>query len=198
MDPAGSMTGCLLPTGTATDTITLSDNRQIIVSCVDAANPFVFVCYDQLELPLAPTIRDLSDPSLVATVLEIRALAAVKMGLAKSTDEAAVRMGTPKIALVGPSSSDDADISVRAFSMGLPHPTIQMTGAVCVGAASATPGTVVNAIVQGKQDLVISHACGTMMVRGQAKLEEGVIDIVSGSVYRTARRLMEGSVMVNY
>lgn len=192
------MTGRLLPTGSAIDTITLADNRQVIVSCVDAANPFVFVCYEQLALPMAPTIRDLSQPDLIATVMEIRALAAIKMGLAQSINEAALRMGTPKIALVGPSSSDDTDISVRAFSMGSPHPTIQMTGAVCVGAASATPGTVVNAIIQGKQDLVISHACGTMMVRGQAKVEQGEINIVSGSVYRTARRLMEGSVMVNY
>lgn len=198
MDPAGSMTGRLLPTGSATDTITLGDHRQVTVSCVDAANPFVFVSYDQLGLPPAPSIQILQKPSLVATVLEIRALAAIKMGLATSIDEAALRMGTPKIALVGPTSSDETDISVRAFSMGKPHPTIQMTGAVCVGAASATPGTVVNAIVQGKRDLVISHACGTMMVRGQAREEHGEINIVSGSVYRTARRLMEGNVMVNY
>jgi 2-methylaconitate cis-trans-isomerase PrpF len=42
MDPAGSMTGQLLPTGSAVDIIHLPDGRAISVSCIDAANPFVF------------------------------------------------------------------------------------------------------------------------------------------------------------
>lgn len=198
MDPAGSMTGHLLPTGSPIDTVILSDSRNITVSCIDAANPFVFVDYSQLGLPLAPSIKILQTPEVVETVLEIRALAAVKMGLAKDIAEAALRMGTPKIALVGKSSVDDTDISVRAFSMGKPHPTIQMTGTVCVGAAAAVPGTVVNAIIQGKQDIIISHACGTMMVRGQVQMKGGEVSILSGSVFRTARRLMEGNIMIEY
>lgn len=196
MDPAGSMTGQLLPTGSPTDSIVLADSRSITVSCVDAANPFVFVPLVELGLPANPTILELQEPTLVACMMEIRALAAVKMGLARNIGEAALRMGAPKIALVGPSVSPDTDITVRAFSMGKPHPTIQMTGAVCVGAASAIPGSVVNAIVQGKQDIVIGHACGTMMVRGEAAVVGDEISITSGSVFRTARRLMEGSIML--
>lgn len=196
IDPAGSMTGHLLSTGSPIDRITLSDSREFTVSCIDAANPFVFVSLAQLGLPSEPTLLQLQDPTLIACLMEIRALAAIKMGLATTVTEATLRMGTPKIALVGPGGSLKADITVRAYSMGKPHPTIQMTGAVCVGAASAIPGSVVNVIVQGKQDITIQHACGTMMVRGQAEVQEDQVRIVSGSVYRTARRLMEGNIML--
>lgn len=198
MDPAGSMTGKLLPTGSPVDTIQTADGRQIRASCIDAANPFVFVPISELDLPASPTIKELEDPAVVETLMEIRAAAGVKMGLSATIEEARTRMGTPKIALVGPSESDNADITVRAYSMGRPHPTIQMTGAVCVGAASAVPGTVVNSVVQGKENIVIGHACGTMMVRGQAEVDDTSVTIRSGSVFRTARRLMEGNIMVDY
>lgn len=198
MDPAGSMTGRLLPTGSPVDTITLSNSRTVQISCVDAANPFVFVASDQLGLAPSPGLETLEEQHVIDSLMEIRAVAGVRMGLSTNIDEARSRLGTPKIALVGPSDVPGADISVRAFSMGRPHPTIQMTGAVCVGAASAISGSLVNAIVQGKENIVIGHLCGTMMVRGQAEAYDNTISIRSGSVFRTARRLMEGSITVNY
>jgi 2-methylaconitate cis-trans-isomerase PrpF len=196
MDPAGSMTGQLLPTGSAIDDIHLPEGRTVTVSCIDAANPFVFVPLDQVGLDHNVTLLDLSRPAFVADLMMIRALASMKMGLATNLADAARCMGTPKIALVGPSPTLENDIVIRAFSMGKPHPTIQMTGAVCVGAASAVPGSVVNAIVQGKDAVVIGHAGGSMVVTGRADCSGPMPEIISGSVYRTARRLMEGSVML--
>lgn len=196
MDPAGSMTGQLLPTGSPVDTICLPDGRQFNVSCIDAANPFVFVPYDQVGLSTSATADDIRDTGLVATLMAIRAVASMKMGLSTNLMDAAKCMGTPKIALVAPSPTTDSDILIRAFSMGKPHPTIQMTGAVCVGAASAIPGSVVNTIVTGKDAVVIGHASGTMVVTGRVDCSGGQPEILSGSVYRTARRLMEGFVML--
>jgi 2-methylaconitate cis-trans-isomerase PrpF len=196
MDPAGSMTGQLLPTGSAVDVVQLPDGRAISVSCIDAANPFVFVPLDQVGLDHTVTLAELSHPQLVADLMMIRALASIKMGLATNLVDAARCMGTPKLALVGPSPDLENDIVIRAFSMGKPHPTIQMTGAVCVGAASAVPGSVVNAIVQGKEAVVIGHAGGSMVVTGKADCSGPMPEIISGSVYRTARRLMEGSIIL--
>ena len=56
LEPGGSKTGKLLPTGNVQDTITLADGRTIQVSLVDAANPAVFVKatdlgYEGTELP---------------------------------------------------------------------------------------------------------------------------------------------------
>lgn len=220
LNPAGSMTGRLLPTGNAIDTITLppaiplGQARDFHVSCVDAANPFVFVSSEELGLIGGESVAVLA-ATVTSTLMEIRAIAAVRMGLAKTPEEAAPIMGTPKIAIVGPPGRyqttsgrqiqvEDADIWVRPYSMGKPHPTIQMTGAVCVGAASSIPGSLVNlAFTQSRRSrgldtcgpVIVGHAGGTMAVEGSSRVEGKEVIVECGTVYRTARRLMEGTVL---
>jgi 2-methylaconitate cis-trans-isomerase PrpF len=80
-----------------------------------------------------------------------------------------------------------------------------MTGAVCLGAASSIPGSMVNLLVRASQiakgkterdAVVIGHASGTMATQGDAEVtSQGEVVVRSGSVYRTARRLMEGTVL---
>ncbi|KAL7420954.1 hypothetical protein Q5752_004908 [Cryptotrichosporon argae] len=221
VDPAGSMTGKLLPTGRACDTLALAPThplahpRTIEISCVDAANPFVFVLAERLGLTGLVTADSLV--ALTPVLLEIRARAAVMMGLASTVEAARLIGGTPKIAVVGTPrgyvtltgrevTADETDLWVRPLSMGRPHPAIQMTGAVCVAVAAAIPGTVVNACLEagglvtgreaGAAPVVIGHASGTMAVESQtALLPNGQLDVQCGSVYRTARRLMEGNVL---
>jgi 2-methylaconitate cis-trans-isomerase PrpF len=208
LDPAGSMTGKLLPTGTPIETVSLPSHGSIRVSCVDAANPFVFVSAEDLGLVGTESVSLLHE-LVGATLMEIRAIMSVRMGLAVTIDAAKLVMGTPKIAVVGPARdymaasgrsvpAASADIWVRAYSMGKPHPSIQMTGAVCVGAAASVPGTLVQAIVATSvtSDAVnIGHAGGTMAVTGRSHMEGEEVVVECGSVYRTARRLMEGKVM---
>ena len=208
------MTGKLLPTGSPVDNITVQD-QTFRVSCVDAANPFIFVDYRELGLDGTETVAKIGALT-TGILMEIRATCAVKMGLASTVEAARLVMGTPKIALIGPPvdytvagsaqreiRAEETDIWVRAFSMGKPHPTIQMTGAVCVGAASSIPGAIVHDIVTsnrasklgGVDDaVVIGHASGTMAINGDSSIVNGEVVLRSGSVYRTARRLMEGSV----
>lgn len=217
IEPAGAMTGRLLPTGSALDEVRIPSTDPSVpaktyhVSCVDAANPFVFVLRDELGLTGEEAIDEITESS-TATLMEIRATMAVRMGLASSVTEAKKVQGTPKIAIVGaPCSytttsnrqirSNEADIWVRPYSMGKPHPTVPMTGAVCLGAASAIPGTLVNMIVQenrrgGSQlaaPVVIGHAGGTISTDGSVSVDaSGDVHVERGSVYRTARKLMEG------
>ncbi|ORX37074.1 PrpF protein [Kockovaella imperatae] len=225
VDPAGSMTGKLLPTGSPLDTVTLPSNtssqpaRTFTVSCVDAANPFVFVDARQLGLTGLESPAEIAS-STTETLMDIRAVCAVHMGLASSHETARQVMGTPKIAIVAPPMdysvpavdggkriirSTDVDIWIRPFSMGRPHPSIQMTGAVCVGSASAVPGTIVHEIISGSrasrmprangdEAVIVGHASGTMAINGESETIAGHVVVKSGSVYRTARRLMEGSV----
>jgi 2-methylaconitate cis-trans-isomerase PrpF len=74
------------------------------------------------------------------------------MGLASSIEAAAKVRGTPKLALVSPPPSekalrtppngDELSIQVLAFSMGKPHPSLQLTGAACLASAVCIEGTV--------------------------------------------------------
>lgn len=206
-DPAGSMTGTLLPTGHAIETVSVG-SLTVQVSCVDAANPFVFVRASDLGVTGAESL-DVLHKQYGDVLMDIRAEMAVRMGLASSVQAARLVNGTPKIALVGPPASytstsgrqvdaADTDIWVRPYSMGKPHPSIQMTGAVCVAAAAVVPGSVVNLLAKatGSSSLVIGHGGGTMTTEGKSYVaSDGTVIVERGSVYRTARRLMEGTVL---
>jgi 2-methylaconitate cis-trans-isomerase PrpF len=139
------------------------------------------------------------------------------MGLATSVEEAALTRGTPKIAVLSePSpqadSSASPDVQVVAYSMGKPHGSLQLTGAVCLGTAACTEGTIAHAIrnkvqsgaatyktVQRKDSntslrlnsIKLLHPGGDMEVD---VLLDGEHQAEEVTVFRTARRLFEGTV----
>jgi 2-methylaconitate cis-trans-isomerase PrpF len=99
VDPAGSMTGKLFPTGKCSEMLQVAAPRNGVVpfevqaSFVDAANPFVIV--DATTMPLG---ADAALPGYLDLVEDIRRSGAVQMGLAPSVEAAALVKGTPKLA----------------------------------------------------------------------------------------------------
>jgi 2-methylaconitate cis-trans-isomerase PrpF len=145
-DPAGRTTGSLLPTGAATDTITAGGTRWT-VSMVDAGAPVVMVRAE--ELGLDPARYDSWRPGVelqLDTLELIRRQAAVRMGLAATTAEAA--RAIPKLAIVGaPTQADPGcDANVMMLSMGKPHPALAITGSIALTLAARTSGTVLHSI----------------------------------------------------
>ncbi len=212
IDPAGAVTGSLLPTGAVQETLDIDGLGHVQVSLVDAAAPVAFVCADAAglngtELPEAIE----SDRDVMARLESIRRAAAVRMGLATSTGEAARSLNRPFLALVALASDTvmldgetlpaiSVDIVARALSMGRPHRALPLTVGLCLAAAARVEGTLVQELArppaQGDDDLRIAHPSGLLpagaRVRGSGEhwTVEGVV------AYRTARRLMEGSVLV--
>lgn len=166
LEPGGAMTGRLLPTGSPTDVLDVEGVGQVEVSLVDAANPVVFVA--AASLPTGGTALDdraLNNGTLTGVetpeqleaidglepLLErIRRAGAVAMGMAETTE--AVGPANPKIAVVSPAQdavglsgetlpAQGHDITVRMVSMGRIHRAVTSTGALCLAAAAAVPGT---------------------------------------------------------
>lgn len=225
VDPAGSMTGRLFPTGNAEDRITIENPTafaklfSVQATLIDAANPFVIVDAESLPSTYLPGSEEWSE-----TIEDIRRKGAVMMGLAGSIQDAAATRGTPKIMIVSsPTTSESLgklsstpDISVLSMSMGQVHPSVQLTGAVCLGAAACLEGTVAYRCcrsnhlfdslglgietqlpqdqysTQSPKTILIAHRSGQIPVdvhlQGQGKLEKCVVS-------RTARRLFEGNVL---
>lgn len=145
-DPAGKTTGSLLPTGTATDTITAAGTRWT-VSMVDAGAPVVMVRAEELGLDPARYDSWRAGVELELDTLElIRRQAAVRMGLVATTAEAA--RAIPKLAIVGaPTQADPGcDGNVMMLSMGKPHPALAITGSIALTLAARTSGTVLHSI----------------------------------------------------
>ena len=95
-------------------------------------------------------------------------------------------------------SSFHADaLTGRYFMPHACHSAFAITGAVAVGTAAVTPGTVIAEVAGAPRmpvDIVIEHPSGRMQVR----LEQGAHEKAPVAfVVRTARRLFEGRVLVN-
>ena len=216
LEPGGAGTGMLLPTGNATDTLEADGVRGIEVSMVDAANPCVFVAADALGASGVEMPDELeANGALLRRLEAIRTAASLRMGIAKTAEAAARIPSIPKVAMVAPAreartlagerlAAADADITVRMISIGQPHRAVPLTGAMCLAVASRIEGTVVNRIARPSASptdpVRIAQPSGLTVVgavvRRSRDGEHREWLAESATVYRTARRLMEGWVYV--
>lgn len=146
-DPAGRTTGALLPTDSATDTITAA-GTPLTVSMVDAGAPVVIVRAEELGLDPDHYASWHTGVELQLETLEqVRRQAAVRMGLAPAIAGAA--RAIPKLAIVAaPTPADPTcDVNVMMLSMGKLHPALAITGSIALTLATRTPETVLHGIV---------------------------------------------------
>lgn len=206
-DLAGARTGVLLPSGAASDELRTLSGRTVRTSLVDAANPCVFVLAQDLGLDGTETPESIeADTTLMQELEHLRRQASVRMKIAPDEALAAQSKAVPFIGVVAPPrawrtrsgaqrNAGEADIAVRMLSSGNPHRTIPVTSALCVAVAARTLGTVVAACTKTSDGpLRIAHSSGTIMVEAQADTATG--EVRHASVYRTARRLFQGEVLV--
>ncbi|MEX5305150.1 PrpF domain-containing protein [Kocuria sp. CPCC 205258] len=150
VDPAGRTTGATLPTGSAQHVFT-RDGRAHRASVVDAGAPLVVLSAENFGLRAADHAQWVHrvEPHL-GVLDELRRAAAVAIGMADAP--AAAARAVPKICVVGPSPTEDADLQVLALSMGRPHPAMPITSSVALTVASWTAGTLVEELVRGRAE----------------------------------------------
>lgn len=215
IDPAGSMTGKLLPTADVCDRIRLAGGQSIEVSVVDAGNPSIFVRARDVGLTGAELPGELNrNRNLHAKLEEIRARVAVAIGLAQTVEDTAMKSAAvPKIAIVAPPATyqttqgtrvaaAEIDLTTRMVSLGAFHHAYPLTGAIATAAAAWIRGTIVHEMVRGLVDdnsvdtIRIGHSAGKMSLGVAAIVHGGEVYIERVTVSRTARKLMEGWVYV--
>ena len=211
MAPGGARTGKLLPTGRAVDTLDIPGLGRIEASLVDAANPCVFVdarALDCTGIEMPDAIE--RNTELQACLEAIRRAASVAMGIATDLDAAARVMSVPKVAMVAAPrtmqtlagvtlGAADADIVVRMISVGQAHRAVPLTGALCLAVATRLAGTIPATLAKGLRpdvaEIRIANPSG--ITRVDAKVTSGASPTAEyAAVYRTARRLFEGKVLV--
>ena len=197
VDPGGAGTGRLLPTCHARDTI-----DGVATSCVDATNPVVFVRAKDLGLTGAETPQAMdADRDLSARLERIRVAAAEMMGIPGSA-------ANPKVAVVAPPAAfaaldgarygaDHVDLLARVISMGNCHRAFALTSAMCLAVAARIDGTVVSECDASRRgDVRLGHPSGVLPIAASVGTRDGRPFAERVTVYRTARRLMEGFVRV--
>ncbi len=212
LEPGGAGTGRLLPTGNIVDRLEVAGAGMIEASLIDAANPCVFVAADALGMSgiEMPDALD-ANRELLERLEAIRVAASLRMGIAGTKAEAASKPSIPKVAMVtGPRAAptlagdridaDGADITVRMISIGQPHRAVPLTGAMCLAVASRIPGSVAQRVVRAADSdeapVRIAQPSGLTVVGAAVRRTDNGWIADQATVYRTARRLMEGVVFV--
>jgi 2-methylaconitate cis-trans-isomerase PrpF len=207
LDPGGATTGFLLPTGNVSDIIHLKGEDPIEVSIIDASTGQVVVAIDRFGLSGAEQVDELeANKELMMLLDRLRRACGVLMGLASSPKD--VPLGNPRIALVAPLTpyktladqsiqQGDAHLSTRITSMGQIHRVMPLTGAMCLGVACRIKGSVANKLAGDTTgDLLFANPSGVLPVDANVVFENEEWVAKSVTVYRTARALMEGNVLI--
>lgn len=210
LNPGGAVTGRLLPTGNPVDDLLVPDLGTIAVSVVDAANPAVFVRWEDLGLSGLESPAVVSeDRELLARLEAIRAHASVLAGIADTIEDATYFVpSVPKIALVGTPRDymtsvgekiRGVETGLRAsiMSMGRMHNSYPLTGAIATTVAAHIPGTLVHEVaVLNQGELALGHPSGVLTMAADVSHEPSGWTVNSVTDTRSARRLMEGHLLV--
>lgn len=204
--PGGAKTGRLLPTGSPSDVLATPDG-PVRTSLVDAANPCVFVTASDLGKTGAEAPEALAkDVAFMRRMEDIRRAGSVRIGLAADLEAAGRIPSIPKVAIVASPvdatslsgamiAAEEVSLMVRMLSMEQPHRAVPITGSICLALAARVPGTVVAEVCStASGPLTFSHPSGTILVDAEAAERGGQWEAISGSVYRTARKLFSGAV----
>ncbi|MEW5423537.1 2-methylaconitate cis-trans isomerase PrpF family protein [Amorphus sp. 3PC139-8] len=207
LEPGGSKTGVLLPTGAPVDVLPLEDGRTVRASLVDAANPCVFVAATDLGKTSTEAPDALADDvDFMATMDQIRCAGSVKMGLAPDLAAARKLGSIPKVAMVAPPTAvttlsgvpiaaEQMALLVRMISMEQPHRALPITGAICLAIATRIPGSIPQTLAATDDGpLTLCHPSGSLLVDSAVHQRDRTFLAESGTVYRTARKLFAGHV----
>jgi 2-methylaconitate cis-trans-isomerase PrpF len=197
LEPGGAGTGRLLPTGHPCETI-----DGAAVSLVDATNPFVWIRARDVGLSATETPQAIdADRRLMDRLEAIRVEAARRMGIPGSA-------AVPKVGVVAPPTAFTAldgvaypagatDLLARVISMGNCHRAVPLTAAMCLAVAARLDGTVVAECVASRGgDVRIGQPSGVLPVAASVVTRHGEPWAEGVTVYRTARRLMEGFIRI--
>ncbi|MGP1673856.1 MAG: 2-methylaconitate cis-trans isomerase PrpF family protein [Candidatus Limnocylindrales bacterium] len=214
-DPAGSLTGKLLPTGSPCDTLELADGRRITVSVVDAANPTVFLRAADLGFAGTETPAEIeAATAAIATLEEARGIIAERLGLVANRREATAKTpGLPKVGFVSPPvdhvaadgstiRATDADVVGRLMSMQTAHRSYMTTGAIATAAAAFVAESIVAEMTRDRGDrpepdtIRIAHPYGVMHTVVRANDPADPSTIAAIAVGRTAHHILDGTVWV--
>jgi 2-methylaconitate cis-trans-isomerase PrpF len=207
MDPGGGTTGKLLPTGNVVDEIRLDSGERMEATIVDAGNPTAFVYAGDLGL------KGIELPVPFDQEVEVKKkLEAIRKKVSELTG-IAFNPSIPKISFVAPAQDcitmtgmevkkEQVDLLARVMAMGKMHKTFAITAGIPAAIAGVIPGSVVHKVIKGGsqrvmgRDVILGHPSGQMDVKVEAREEDDEIRVISCTIGRTARKIMEGRVFI--
>lgn len=190
MGIVGSKTGALFPTGQSREEI-----DGVPVTLIDAAVPMLMFRAADLGKTGSESPAELdADRDFFARFEAMRQEAGRRMGLGDVTGKV-----VPKVAMLAEPQEGGA-VRARYFVPHKAHAAYAVTGGLCTASCVMAAGTVADGVAQRPEGddaaVVIEHPSGTIELAMTTRQTDAGIEIVSGGVIRTARKLMAGEVFV--
>ncbi|MFJ9993078.1 PrpF domain-containing protein [Pseudomonas putida] len=196
-EPEGSMGPAALPTGARIDRLELANGRVIEATLFDANVPCAIVSATDVGITGYESTAQLqSNAAYMELVSEIRVASALKMALCSTEYEAReIVKNVPDVVVVSAPTVATAAITARFVSCDRPHRAAPVTSSMALAAASKIPGTIAARFTpeQTSEMVRIEHPTGFVDVIVELA-EDG--HVAATSTYRTARRIMQGQVLV--
>ena len=211
--PGGAITGHLLTDDGPLSELEVPNLGTVTATLLDAANPVVFIEGASVGVaPDTPIPALNTDARLLDKLQAIRSAASVRFGLVERPEDAwSYSPMIPFLLMLFPPSSyasfSDAtriltcremDLTARVLSLNLVHKSINVTVSVATTAAALVPGTLVNQFSTGADggSLRIGHPSGVVHTSGSARKTAQGVEVEWVQLGRTARRVMQGEILV--
>ena len=213
LNPAGSKTGKLLPTGNALDVLDIPGHGKIEATILDVSNPIVLVRAEDIGMKGTELPEEINSNKEVCDLLEkIRGTACVKMGFAKDLKDATENQpAVPKVGFFtkpagykdiegGEVKPEDMDVCARVISVFKYHKACPLTSASSLAVAAFLEGSLVYKVLgapgPGQETVRIGHPSGVMTMYPTIVKDGSEVKVPGVAVQRTARRIMEGTLYV--
>jgi len=200
-NPGGAITGELLPAGEPVSLLSLDAYKDIAVSIVDAGTLYAFVRADALGLVGGESVAALDgDTNFRASIELLRRQVAEHINR-HGRSRTVVTPRLVKVAVIGPPAvgQHNADIVARVVNSAKVHKAYAVSGGICLAAAAAIQGSLVNQIVHPQSSpfsLRIAHPSGILSLRTHWSADDGGVLIHAAEIERSARILLRGTAYV--
>ena len=213
LNPAGSKTGKLLPTGNVLDVLDIPGFGKIEASILDVSNPMVLVRAEGIGMKGTELPEEINSNAEVSALLEkIRGTAACMMGFAKDLEDATANSpAVPKVGfftapvtftdIAGEQvEASDMDLCARVISVFKCHKACPLTSASSISVAAQLEGSIIEKTLgmpgNASGCVRIGHPSGVMTMYPDIVRQDGELKLPGVAVQRTARRIMDGTVYV--
>lgn len=198
LDPAGSMSGGLFPTGNKKDLVRLDDGTLFQATLIDATVPCVIIRAEDAGIRGDEDYSTLAaDRIYVKMMSELRVKASLMMQLCQDEHEAHhIRTNVPDIVVISPARKGLEGITARYVSCDRPHRAAPVTSSMALAAACCIKGTIASDIFLSEKpdEILIHHPSGTISVKAEVAANGAILYT---SVIRTMRFIMRGEVMAD-
>ena len=198
IDPSGSKTGKLFPTGNLIDII-----EGIKVSCIDVAVPMIILRANDVKRTGKESVEKLNiDQKLKKKLKKIWVKAGLKMklknksGTIMSEEELANSETIPKVCLVS-EPDGDGHLTARYFTPQKPHKSLAVSGGSCLASACLIEGTIASDLLENKKKTNIAENKYKILIENpagilEAEIEKEAHQIKNVSYIRNSQILMKG------